>query len=272
MAVNRGKSTDPYHEAERDLVNLDGIDLAYLDFDTAIAESTNAPKASPWKLGGAFAAIALIAAINIWLPNTDFYRAHGENSWVFWLVSSSSILAGFALGRFLWRWAEEAAERAARERAEHPERAKTAEPPSKWMRFATLAAAVGGGATLLYNSNQEGMTSGLGYFGAAIGAIVTGILAGRWLLMQAEAAPKRRAEEITPFVLPAWFKWVTLGVLFLCGLFAGFGDQLLPGSDSESLRFAMGGIAFIVGIGGAIWLARRFEELEEKFRNEKPRR
>ena len=110
--------------------------------------------------------------------------------------------------------------------------------------------------------DTPGAISGL-WFLAAIGAIVVGILGGRWLLMQAEAHARTRGEPRPPVRLPSWFKWVTLFILIAVGAGAVVAPILVGGQTGETLEFALGGVGFAVGIVGAIWLARRFEEASQ---------
>ncbi|HET6343280.1 MAG TPA: hypothetical protein VFH51_00050, partial [Myxococcota bacterium] len=72
--------------------------------------------------------------------------------------------------------------------------------------------------------------------------------------------------DLKPLVLPPWFKWANLALLVAGGLFATFGHGLLGGADGQTAGFSLAGVGFAVGILGAIWIARRFDELEVKLR------
>ena len=61
--------------------------------------------------------------------------------------------------------------------------------------------------------------------------------------------------------------------LTLAGISIGIAAVVAPmvvgGSAGQSLEFALGGVGFAVGIVAAIWLARRFEEAEEKIQKQR---
>ncbi|MEZ4270676.1 MAG: hypothetical protein R3C68_04360 [Myxococcota bacterium] len=138
----------------------------------------------------------------------------------------------------------------------------------------TLLSAIAGAGILFFFVSPEEVVGGGGelsggWFLTVIGAVIVGGLAGRWLLMQ-ENVPFKESGlgSRGPVQFPPWFKWVTLGILVLMSLFVLFGSEILAVDDPENLEFSLGGMAFVVGIGGAIWLARRFDETEQRLRKQ----
>ena len=65
--------------------------------------------------------------------------------------------------------------------------------------------------------------------------------------------------------LPSWFKWVNLTLLVIGAAVVLLSDLFFNSRQAEGYLSALG---FILGIGGAIWLARRFDELENRFKND----
>ena len=61
---------------------------------------------------------------------------------------------------------------------------------------------------------------------------------------------------------------VALGILVLASLIVLFGVGL-GGENSETVEFYFGTLAFVIAISGAIWIAKRFDESEEKMRKER---
>ncbi|MEM6732023.1 MAG: hypothetical protein AAF658_10735, partial [Myxococcota bacterium] len=140
-------------------------------------------------------------------------------------------------------------------------------PPSAARRLLSLLVVVGGAGGIVYatQTGQVGQSGGV-WFLVAVGAIIVGITFGRWLTMQAQVIDPL-AEEVEPITLPPWFKWVTLVIMIVGGIAIAFGSQLFSLSEEVSLGLGAGG--FILGIVAAIWLSRRFEEAEERIKNER---
>ena len=86
--------------------------------------------------------------------------------------------------------------------------------------------------------------------------------------MQAEASAKKVDNNRPPIRLPPWFKWVTLAALVLIGLFALVAPWVVDDAADQSMQFGLGGVGFAVGVAAAIWLARRFDETEERIRRQ----
>jgi hypothetical protein len=236
-------------------VDLSQLDLEHLDLDLA---------QTPSDVGRWLGTVMLLGlgAVILWLPSTEWFRVSGgHDSGVSFLLAGAGIVDGILLGRLLWRWGLEAA----RQRASSlPARAEPAAPPSARRRWLTLLAVLGGGAAVLWvpasSYYQAGDRYSSTWFLAAGGAVVVGILLGRWLLMQA-AAPRRDGEVSPRLVLPPWFKWVTLAVLVGTAVVVLVG-KVLGSNEPGAFEFSLGAAGFIAGVGGAIWLARRFDEWE----------
>ena len=97
----------------------------------------------------------------------------------------------------------------------------------------------------------------------ALGGAAAAALGGRWLFIQAgrqSTGPRRGLPKFPP-----WFKWVNLTLLLLGALVVLLSDLLFNSQQAEGYLSALG---FILGIGGAVWLARRFDELESRFKDE----
>ncbi len=246
---------------EQDYDDLAGVDLSRLDLDDIELEELGT--GGFWRALGVLALLAL-GGMFLWLPSTSYYQRLGENSWLFFVVTGGGILVGLVLGRLLWSWAEQAARRYAERVSRRPE--KPDQPPSALRRWLTLLLIIGGGSAIVVGVPagayyQEGDAYHSTWFLAAGGAVVIGILVGRWLLMQAAAKNARGRKELVKIEFPPWFKWVSLAVLVGLGLFALLGSILFV-QKSADFEFSLGGVGFVVGVFGAIWLARRFDELE----------
>lgn len=244
--------------------DLMGYDLSQLDLRHIELEIEKPP--NPFWRWLAVAILLALGALVLWLPRSTIYQQYGDSSWLFFSLSLAAIALGIGVGRWLWIWFQTAP----KSRPQLPENLEPPAPPSLFKRIATFGVATLGIVAILVIlpdsgllQNQSGAVSGI-WFVAALGAIIIGFMLGRFLLMQAAAAEKKRPPP-KPLVLPPWFKWVTLAVLVVLGLVALIGSNLMSDAHSE-LRFSLGGIGFLVGIFGAIWLAKRFDEAENKLR------
>jgi len=251
--------------------DLSGVDLSQLNLDHIDLDLDAEERTSPiWRYLALLVLVGL-GALLLWFPSSSYYQSFAGAHWVFLVMCVTAVVVGISLGRWLWAWAQEMAAKAPT-RAEP--RKEAAAPPSAFRRWVTLLMVVGGGAAILYGipawtgSARTGSFDGL-WFVAALGGIAVGGMLVRWLLMQAAARPQSPAPRFVP---PAWLKWVTLVVL-IGGAATALVGSALAEADS-STRFALSGIGFAVGLLGAIWLARRFEEAEEKLRESgrRPRR
>ena len=254
----------------QDYDDLKGLDLSKLDLDD-IELDEEGPS-----LFLRLLALVLLVGLGgflLWFPTSDTYLAMGQTSWVFFLMCGVAIVVGIGVGRWLWAWVLDAAARYAARRAREERRIakEPPKPPSAFRRWATLVLVLGAGGGILFGVPAYGIIQGTEqagslWFGVAIIAIVVGFVAGRWLLMQAETAMKARPKG-PPIQLPGWFKWVTLVVLVGAGVFALVYPAMSGGGEVDStIRFSLGMVGLVVGVVGAIWLTRRFDESEAKIR------
>ncbi len=258
---------------DHDFNDLRGVDLSKLDL-SHIELDIDKPPSKAWRWIALFFMLGTGGGL-LWFPSTSYYQMLGQRNWVFFVICGVASVVGILGGRWLWRWAQEAAaEYAARRALERDEPAAVEEgPPSALRRWFTLILVVGGGAGILFGLpamgyHQSGQNISSIWFVAAIVAIIVGLLLGRWLLMQAEAAKPAEPRERIPIRLPPWFKWVTLTVLIGTGIATLVIPDLYSGSDAETMRFSLGGVGLAVGVVTAIWLSRRFDEIEKKLREE----
>ncbi len=239
--------------------DLSALDLEALDLE-GFGEEAQAPL---WRTLYPVA-LLLVGGLVLWVPTTEWFQLQGQNSLLFFVLCGGGIVDGILLGRVILRWAEAAG---ARREAERPTRERT--PPSPLWRWLTLLVALCGGAAIVfgvpasaYYSNGDAYHST--WFLGAGGALVVGVLLGRWLLMQANAAPVA-ARPREPIKLPPWFKWVTLGALVVVGSGVLIANVFYATPDASGpFEFTVGAVGFAVGLAGAIWLARRFDELERR--------
>lgn len=248
---------DPDERDALSSLKLDQLDLRHIDpADLEETPSSNS-----------LFTILLLGVIGIvlWLPRSQYYTLLGSNNFGFFVLASVGVAAGLSLGRLWWARLEKLANELPTVRPPKP-----VGPPSPLRRFVTLLLGVGLTLMVLVFFPAWGVlephnTGGFWYLAAILG-VIAGITLSRWLIMQAEAA-KPVERRSAPIIWPPWFKWVTLAGLLLLSLIASLSETLWPEGGHE-LRFIFGGIAFFVGIAGAIWLARRFDETTEKLQKE----
>jgi MFS family permease len=251
----------------QDYDDLKGLDLSRLDLDDIELEDEG--PSVVLRLLALFLLVGL-GAFLLWFPTTDTYLTMGQTNWVFFLLCGVAVVVGIGVGRWVWAWVLDAAARYAARRAREERRVKEPpKPPSALVRWATLLLVLAGGGGILFGLPAYGLLQGEAldslWFLAAIVAIVVGFLAGRWLLMQAETAIKERPKA-APIRLPGWFKWVTLVVLVGAAVAALVIPAMSNGETDSTIRFSLGMVGLVVGIVGAIWLTRRFDESEAKIR------
>ena len=251
--------------------DLQGIDLSSLDLSSLELELETHKERRPFPLALALLLIAALVGVLLWVPRSSYYQRQGAtNSWIFFGICIGAIAVGLLGGRWLWIWAQDAARRYAERHPHREKRDAPPEPASALTRWLTLLSALGGAGFLLFGIPPGALSGGgrgysLNWFLTVGGAFVVGILMWRWLLMQ-DALPKKERLPPKPIQLPSWFKWVSLAFLVLTGVFVVFGADIIPTNDPESLRFGLGGIAFVLGILGAIWIVRRFDETEKRIK------
>lgn len=223
----------------------------------------------PWVRWTVTMALLLMGWFILWFPSTSTFQTSSSHDAWFMLICLGATTVGLALARWLWQWGIETADRA-RDIPQKPV-VEWQFPPSvtRWGPALVLA---GGGSALMLTS--EGGSSWVGngtlWFLLLMASIGVGLLGMRWIFLNASrpADDDKVRQARKPLVLPPWLKWVNLGLLIAAGLFTAFGSALFGGSNSEAGSFAFGGIGFAVGLFGAIWIARRFDETEKKIKEQ----
>lgn len=242
----------------QDYDDLRGFDLSRLDLDH-IELDIDRPPSPVWRwvvgflLAGIAAAVAMAGS-----------RISLSNAGASFGLSLAAVVVGIGLGRWLWN--------AALARAASINPADIAEEPkgpaSALTRWVTFLFGAGGAVTVVALARNGTLEQWFGpgaLFGAAAIAIVSGIILGRWLMMQGEAARHERENEFLfdderePIELPPWFKWVSLAGIVVIGGGVALWSALGLGEEQVA---SLGGLGFACGIAAAIWLARRFDELE----------
>jgi hypothetical protein len=229
---------------------------------------------SPFKHALKSGVLLALGIACLWMPHTEFYMLRGENSWVFVMVSVVGTCVGVLLARALWQWAEDwATQKAAQDFPEENLQEETEDTPAPpWVRWGLLVAMLISAAWLLWGIERNPATqhtNDLQTIVSTLGCLVLGVVAGRWILMQARAAQEKTPTHNKPLVLPPWTKWLTGSLIAAAGLFAALGGHTSDNNPNEG-GFLYGGIAFAVAICAALWTARRFEE-QEKVIKEKER-
>ena len=127
--------------------------------------------------------------------------------------------------------------------------------------FAALLAFV-----LPHEAQWQGNTYSELWFLTVFVAVVTGVLVGRFIMA---AGAQKRATVARPAAmpLPAWVRWATLALLAAGAILATVGPSLTSQSGVAD-DFSFASIGLVVGIGGAIWIARRFDEWEASLRSQ----
>ena len=255
----------PAEPSEKDDLQeyLSGLNLQHLDLDDIDLGESGPSPIWRWVRG---AALVGVGSALVWLPTTNFYQLNANSSWLFGGLCIAALLLGGSAARFIWNWMQDVALRNARsalDRASLP----TFRIPPNILRWGTLITALTLGGVLLFAMPRDADWAGSGYssmwFIGVVMALGAGILLGRWIIMQASANPVDTS-TLRPWVLPSWFKWANLAMLVAGGLFAAFGHHFM--ADPEAGSFSMGGVGFGVGVLGAIWIARRFDEAEADIR------
>jgi hypothetical protein len=258
---------------KRDDYDLSNVDLDALD-DSLVGYPRPRQSSFLGRLRRVVIFLLLVGAgIGVyWIPRSSFYANSPLGDTLFFGVCAGAIVFGFVVGRWLWIWAEESARRYALEH--RPKVPRPEKPITATERWLTLLAALGGALAIVFGSPAGGYLVGGTYnapwYVAAIGAIVVGMLVGRWIFIHANRPLTAPLPERRPIVLPPWLKWLNLVLLVAGALVAGFGGKLFGDYISEDARFAFGGLAFVVGVLLAIWVVRRFDE-EEKRLSERTR-
>lgn len=241
-----------------DFDDLRGFDLSKLELD-AIELDIERPPNPLWRW---LAGLTLLGLIGAAIVYGERLRAMSEGGWGFGL-SLLAIIIGIAFGRWVWS----AAMARAAEDAHDQEPPEPEGPPSAGLRWFTFLLGAGGAVTLVVAVRSGTLTAWFGdqaIFVSGTGALFIGVVLSRWLTMQAEAANARDQEEPddAPIELPPWFKWVSFTVIVGAAIVLFVANLMSAGA----FDFSLGGAGFIVGLAAAIWLARRFDDLERKAR------
>jgi hypothetical protein len=249
---------------EEDYADLRQLDLRQLDLSEIELDIEQRP--SPWRRVFSFLTLAGLGLAIFWFPQSDFYRREVAGSGLLALVSMGAILTGILLGRWLWSGAEASAQRWIQR---HPEGLKPRNivPPGPAQRWFALLAFLGGCALLFFVLLPLVGSSTFSdyWYVATIVAMGVGLMLGRWLLLQAHNPFKREATS-TKRELPPWFRWVSLALIIVASVLILFGGQWFNTENNQDLEFALGGGGFAIGVMGAIWMAKRFDELEASIR------
>lgn len=256
-------ATSPHRSKHVD--DLTGVDLSKIrvsEFDLDPDESTGTIGRWFWLVVTVGLGIGLI-----WFPQSEFYLAIGKNhGFLFGLIAVAAFvgLVGF---RVLWGWLEDMAANAAKRRARENV-LEIEKPVPGWQRGLLLLVALAGMIGILIWLPQSGWLQGDSFswvwYVVVVAAIIVGLLLGQWLMLQAKAYVP--TEPMVRVKLPPWFRWVSLAVLLL-GVVILIVFQLSNLAEtSEPVRFTLTALGLVVGIGVAIWVARRFDEAEEKIK------
>lgn len=241
----------------------DGIDFSRIDLGQIDLDLDQPPKrqAKPSRIPRWLTLSFMLAGLTlvVWLPTTHFYKSSTYSNALFFTVCVLGLSITFIGGRFLWAWMEEAAENW----SENPSRLRDRPPRviPAWERWLTLAAAVAMGTLTAFALPDALSYRDGSWLLKATGGALTAVIGGRWLFIQAgRAVPKAGRKR---FKLPTWFKWFNLGLLVIGAVLVLTGDLIFGSNQAQGYLSALG---LALGIGGAIWLARRFDEMEEKFK------
>ncbi len=248
-------------------MGLDLGDLDLSDIDLSADDEEAVASVSDWFRGIIY---LILTGIVIWVPQTPYYQTVGRNSWMFFALSFVGIVVGISGGRWLLGIAQRASARYAR--MNHDRGPSVYKPPTAVSRWLTLITGIGGGVAIVFGINASPATVGnSASFFIAIGAIAVGGTLGRWLLMQEHNPSKNRAPS-EPIKLPPWFKWVTLASIAVASGFVLFSTEIFGPALAKQMEFVFGAIAFLISIVGAVWISKRFDEMEKEGQREREKR
>jgi hypothetical protein len=256
---------DPGMDAYLASLNLEDLDL---DGDLALED---AKADGLWVLVGCAVWLGNLGVI-AWLPSTLFYQLNPIAEFAYWALWLFAALLTVLLWRGVYTlitaWpfgAELEALKRQRLLARMPPRPLIA--PVRLMLLSIVAL----GALLVLLLPRDVQWQGQGYSGAwfvaSLAACATGILVGRFIIAHASMARPARERPVAPIQWPSWMRWAT-GAAILAGgaVILTLHALTVPGDHSN--EFGLAGASLSLGIGAAIWLARRFDELEAKWQKE----
>ena len=242
-------------------IDFDGIDLGAIDLELDAAPTRTKRKKTP--INRAITVIFLLLGMTVvmWLPTTHLYKASNYSTALFFGICVFGLGLTFFGGRFFWAWMEEAAEQWALDAKPVEARPpRVIQPLERWL---TLLAAIALGSVTLFAFPESSSYNDGSWMLKALGGACSAVLGGRWLFIQAGRATPSGKRGLPSF--PPWFKWLNLAFLLIGATVVLLSDLLFNSQQAQGYLSAMG---FVLGIGGAIWLARRFDELESRFKNE----
>ena len=240
--------------------DLEGLDLEFLEEFETQPKHPKPSRAMRWTT----LLLLLSSIIGLYfLARSSLNRGPTQTPLMFFILSLSAFGLTFLGGRWLWAWVEESAKDAPQNAQNKPPR--IIGPVERWV---TLLATVGGivGLLIWMPSNQN-LGSG-NWLLTTLAGIVVAVLGGRWLILHAQR-PAKNIEEIKPFAFPLWLKWVNLVILVVLVILMAFASLIFGGAIPESTLTVLG---LFIGVYGAVWLSRRFEELEEKIKQNTKKR
>ena len=140
-----------------------------------------------------------------------------------------------------------------------------------WHWLAALVLIAGAGVVLWLPGSAFYRQGTWVFFGTCAVAVVLGLLAGRWLwgwvqIVVARPRAPVDAAQRSAVAWPLWGKWLVLGVLLVLALTLLLARELIASNSLETLSFLLAGGALVLGALGAIWLVRRFDEMENRGR------
>jgi hypothetical protein len=250
-------------------IRLDELDLGHIELESS--------EANPLGLSLRLFGLVLMLVLSFALPSSGIYQLNPSLHGLVYATACAAL--AFAIS--LWPWARQWIHSPAvhtdagfAERVAGGLERLLAQIPPVWRRGLMLLCFLSLGATVLLALPRDAQWQGGGYANnwfVSVGlALTCGIVGGRWLIAHAEAARARATDSpIISWQFPPWFKWVTLSGLVAGAAYASFGSQLLGG---EGDNFSLTGVGFAVGIGSAIWIARRFDEWEVDWQQGRRRR
>lgn len=236
-----------------DYDDLRGFDLSRLDLDHIELENERPPNPLwRWVQGAGLLALTIVIAT---------FGSKVDSAGLSFVLSLGAVVTGLLFGRWFWQVMLERAAKADVTPAE-PESNEPASPLVRWSMFLLGSAGAITVIVLVRNGTLQQWFGEGALFAAAASAIGIGIVLGRWLMLQGEAARAARADEDDEpiqITLPPWFKWVTLaGIVGVAALVLVFSNV-----DMGQGGATLSGVGFAVGIAAAIWIARRFDDIEK---------
>ena len=246
-------------EDKRDPINLDQLDLSGIELEEAMPRPRRRESSSSIGRWLILSLLLLTVGLILWVPQTHFFKAAGGSGSLSFGISGLALVIAFLGGRWAWGWLEESAANW----ETNPATPRPQREISAFERWLTLVIALVLIGVVIALPDSVSLGVGSGTLKGLAGVLAAG-LGGRWLLLQ--ASRKIDPDTFVPIEqrqLPGWFKWVSLAFLLAGAVIAGFGEQIFGVGSHNTILAAVG---LGVGLFGAVWLSRRFDEAEEKFK------